>query len=66
VEEAYRNIREAMEGYLEMKLEHSDPIPEPVPEDEYSGKFNFRIPKSLHKQLPIWPKRKTYRSINMY
>jgi len=52
VDEAYQNIREAMEGYLEVKLEHGDPIPEPVPDDkEYSGKFNLRLPKSLHKKL---------------
>jgi predicted RNase H-like HicB family nuclease len=52
VDEAYQNIREAMEGYLEVKLEHGDPIPEPVPDDkEYSGKFNLRLPKSLHKYL---------------
>lgn len=49
--EAYESIREAMEGYLEVKLEFGDPIPEPSGEDEYSGKFNLRVPKSLHRHL---------------
>ncbi|WP_414004478.1 toxin-antitoxin system HicB family antitoxin [Paenibacillus polymyxa] len=31
-----------------MKLEYGNPIPEPPGEDEYSGKFNLRVPKSLH------------------
>lgn len=65
MEEAYRNIREAMEGYLKVKLEHGDPIPEPVPEDEYSGKFNLRIPKSLHKQLADLAKAENI-SLNQY
>ena len=26
-------------------------VPEPVTEDEYSGQFKLRIPKSLHKSL---------------
>ena len=53
VEEAYSNIREAMEGWIEVKLEFNDPIPEPISDNNYSGKFNIRIPKSLHKRLAI-------------
>ncbi|MFK4471664.1 putative HicB family RNase H-like nuclease [Paenibacillus sp. RC73] len=49
--EAYESVLEAMKGYLSVKLEHGDPIPEPVGENEYSGKFNLRVPKSLHQQL---------------
>lgn len=49
--EAYESVREAMEGYLSVKLEYGDPIPEPPGENEYSGKFNIRVPKSLHRQL---------------
>lgn len=48
-EEAYENIREAMEGWFEVKLEHGDPIPEP--REDYSGKINLRMPKSLHQKL---------------
>lgn len=52
-DEAYQNLREALEGYLEVKLENGDPIPEPVGEEEFSGKFVVRIPKSLHRQLSV-------------
>jgi len=34
----------------EIALEQGIEIPEPVKED-YSGKFNVRVPKSLHKYL---------------
>ncbi|SDH62355.1 HicB family protein [Aneurinibacillus thermoaerophilus] len=51
VEEAHKNIREAMEGWFETKLEFGDPIPEPITDDDYSGKFVVRVPKSLHRQL---------------
>lgn len=52
-EEAYNNLIEAMEGWLEVKLEYNDPIPEPLGDENYSGKFVVRIPKSLHRQLSI-------------
>jgi len=42
-----------MEGWLEVRLEYGDPIPEPVGDSNYSGKFNLRIPKSLHRRLSI-------------
>ena len=42
-----------MEGYLEVKLEKGLDIPEPKKTGNYSGKFNIRIPKSLHQQLAI-------------
>ncbi|GAC43430.1 type II toxin-antitoxin system HicB family antitoxin, partial [Paenibacillus popilliae] len=50
-EEALACIREAMEDYLLVKLEYGDDIPEPASADAYSGKFNVRIPKTLHRQL---------------
>jgi len=50
-EEALRNLDEAMECYLESCIIHGDPIPEPVSEDSFSGKFLIRVPKSLHRRL---------------
>lgn len=51
-EEAFKNIREAMELWLENALEDGEIIPEPVPEGEkFSGKFVLRLPKTLHKKL---------------
>jgi len=40
-----------MRGWLQVSLEDGDPIPEPRPEEEYSGKFVVRVPRSLHRQL---------------
>ena len=51
VEEAMLMIEEAMRGWLESELENGKPIPEPRPEEEYSGKFIVRVPKSLHRKL---------------
>ncbi|WP_028560472.1 toxin-antitoxin system HicB family antitoxin [Paenibacillus pinihumi] len=51
VAELLENMNEARSGWLEVKLEHGDPIPEP--KDDYSGKILLRIPKSLHQQLAV-------------
>ena len=45
-------IEDAKAGWLELALEDGDPIPEPTfPEQEYSGRFTVRLPRSLHRQL---------------
>ena len=51
LEDAYRNIQEAMEGWIETKLDNGFPVPLPMNEDAYSGKFVVRVPKSLHAKL---------------
>lgn len=53
LDELYENLNEAMEGYIELKLERHLPVPEPKDVEEYSGKFNLRLPKSLHKRLAV-------------
>lgn len=53
LDELYENLNEAMQGYLEVKLENNLPIPIPDDPDGYSGKFVVRIPKTLHKRLSI-------------
>ena len=37
--------------WLIAAMEEGISIPEPVSEEEYSGQFKLRIPKSLHKSL---------------
>ena len=34
LEEAHKNIKEAMQGYIEVMIENGDPVPEPEPEPE--------------------------------
>ncbi len=50
-EEALAMIQEAMPLWLEVALEDDLPIPEPRSDDDYSGKFVVRVPRSLHRQL---------------
>jgi predicted RNase H-like HicB family nuclease len=51
IEEASVNIREAMEGWIETKLEAGYEVPKPFSPETYSGKFMIRIPKTLHARL---------------
>jgi len=51
VEEAMTMIEDAMRGWLDVSLEDGDEIPEPKLDEDYSGKFVVRLPRSLHRQL---------------
>ncbi len=53
IEELYESLNEAMEGYIEVKLENGLSIPKPESANDYSGKFNVRLPKTLHQRLAI-------------
>ena len=57
LEELYESLNEAMEGYIEVKLENNLNIPIPETADDYSGKFVVRIPKTLHQRLTIEAQR---------
>ncbi|MDR0497650.1 MAG: type II toxin-antitoxin system HicB family antitoxin [Treponema sp.] len=68
--EAFDNIREAMEGWIETKLENGFAIPDPVDdypieESQYSGKFVLRIPKTLHARLAMEAEKEGV-SLNQY
>jgi len=64
-EEAFVNLQEALEGYLEVKLEYGDPIPEPLKTEGFNGKFLLRLPKSLHQRL-FYEANKEGVSLNQY
>ena len=51
LEEAVRNAADCKKEWLIAAMEEGITIPEPVSEEEYSGQFKQRIPKSLHKSL---------------
>ena len=51
VEEALEMIEEARQLWLECAHEDGFEIAEPRDQDEYSGKFFIRAPKSLHRAL---------------
>lgn len=65
LEEAYGNIQEAKEEWLSSMLERGMKIPEPAEQEEYSGKFIIRLPKTLHRALVQVSKREGV-SLNQY
>lgn len=64
-EEAYENLKEAMEGWIETKIEGGFEVPLPVGYDDFSGKFIVRIPKSLHYKLSVEAEQEGV-SLNQY
>jgi antitoxin HicB len=48
-EEAMRNAREALAATLETMRARR--IPRPIPKHKFSGQFNVRVPRSLHRTL---------------
>jgi antitoxin HicB len=64
-EEALEMIRDAMQIWLEVSLEKGIPIPEPKSEEEFSGKFVVRVPRSLHRRLVEEAEREGV-SLNQY
>lgn len=63
--EALSNAEEAKREWLIAAMEEGYPIPEPASDEEYSGQFKLRIPKSLHRQLAMQSKREGI-SMNQY
>lgn len=53
--EIWEMLNEAQELWVEIAIEDGEYIPEPTPlkDEQYSGKFVTRIPKSLHRQLSV-------------
>lgn len=48
-EEALKNARDALQLTIETMQERKIPLPEP--KTKYSGQFNVRIPRELHRTL---------------
>lgn len=52
LEEVMKMIQDAKAAWIDIALQDGMPVPEPVPEaDDFSGRFNVRIPRSLHREL---------------
>ena len=49
-EEAYGNLEEAAENWIESALAQRFPIPPPFATQGYSGTISLRLPKSLHRR----------------
>ncbi|MGC1377791.1 MAG: type II toxin-antitoxin system HicB family antitoxin [Anaerolineales bacterium] len=64
-EELGEMIEDAMRGWLTVALKEGLPIPEPQPDEDYSGKFVLRLPRSLHRQIAEMAQREGV-SLNQY
>lgn len=64
-EEAYKNVKDAMKEWLEIKIENNLEIPLPIGYENFSGKFIVRIPKTLHYKLSIAAEQEGV-SLNQY
>lgn len=65
IEQALVNLENAKEAWIEVCLEEGIIIPEPMLEDEFSGKFLLRIPPHLHMRLSKLAEREG-KSLNQY
>ncbi len=65
LEEAYEMVQDAKRGWIELALQDGKAIPEPTGKEKYSGKFNIRMPKSLHCTLVAKAKDENV-SLNQY
>lgn len=51
LDEMKEMLEDAKRCWISSMLEDGYPVPEPEPDEPFSGKFNLRMPKSLHKEL---------------
>ncbi len=65
VEEAVANAADAKREWIAAALEEGIDIPLPAADEDYSGQFKLRIPKSLHRRLATDAKREGI-SMNQY
>ena len=65
IDDAVRNAEDAKREWLAAAIESGIEIPVPDTDDDYSGQFKLRIPKSLHRQLALNARREGV-SMNQY
>ena len=65
IESAIQNAMDAKKEWLTAALEEHMEIPFPENDEDYSGQFKLRIPKSLHRQLALQSRREGV-SMNQY
>jgi predicted RNase H-like HicB family nuclease len=51
--EALAGLVEVVAGVVADMARSSEPVPQPLAERRYSGRFNVRVPESLHRELAI-------------
>jgi len=63
--EALRRLEEAKRDWISARLKRGLTVPEPVSEEDFSGKFLLRIPPDLHRKLVQGAKTKNL-SLNQF
>lgn len=65
IEQALSNAEDAKRSWLDAALEEGYAIKDPQGQEEYSGQFKLRMPRSLHKALSEHSKQEGI-SMNQY
>lgn len=65
IEEAYGNLEEAAESWIENALAQGHEIPKPAAALDYSGRIVLRLPQGIHQQAAIFAERDQV-SLNTY
>lgn len=65
IEDLILHAKDAKKAWLEAAMEEGITIPQPTKDDEYSGQFKLRLPKSLHRSLAEQSKQEGI-SMNQY
>ena len=65
IEDALENAKDAKREWIRVALESGIPISKPMEDNDFSGQFKLRIPKSLHRQLADSAKKEGI-SMNQY
>lgn len=58
-------MQEVLELSIERRIQDGEVVPLPFDDDDFSGKFTLRLPKSLHKLLSIQAEKEGI-SLNQY
>lgn len=65
IEEAINNLKEVQKEQFQEWIDEQITIPEPIAEQNFSGKFMVRVPKSLHREL-VSKAKKEGTSLNQF
>jgi predicted HicB family RNase H-like nuclease len=49
----YKELCQAVDEWIEIHEKDGDPLPPETAKKDYSGRFNLRVGKDLHRQLTI-------------
>lgn len=49
--DALAGIRTVVDEVVDDMYSEGEPVPEPLADRQYSGRFNVRVPESLHRRL---------------